>query len=480
VKLEFQQKMFYQAIALFIVFMGVAVYAEVFWLLALPMAFVIVGFALFKLHWLFLLITFSTPLSLNIDDVGGGMGLAIPTDPLLFGAMLIFLIRQALTFEYDRRILAHPITIAILLQLFWLLITAITSDLPTVSFKYFISRLWFVISIYFIGVQIFKHPELFRKYLWMYVVPFAGVIVYTLYNQAIRNFDVQAAHWVMQPFFKDHTIYGAMLAMFIPVLFSFVFYKKYDINAQILAGVFSLVFLVGVVASLTRAAWVSLFLAGILYIVIKLRPSWWVITMSAVTFLAIGFSLQDTVIQRIEKNRQDSSGDLAEHVQSISNMKTDASNLERLNRWDCAFRMFAESPVFGKGPGTYSFLYAPYQRSANLTVISTNFGDLGNAHSEYFGPLAEQGVLGLVSLLAIIFFAYYRGIPLYYRMKDREHARLFMGILMGLTTYFIHGLLNNYLDQDKAAIAFWGFLAVITAFDIYEEKQDLEAKSSLK
>jgi O-antigen ligase len=202
--------------------------------------------------------------------------------------------------------------------------------------------------------------------------------------------------------------------------------------------------------------------------------------MSAVTFLAIGFSLQDTVIQRIEKNRQDSSGDLAEHVQSISNMKTDASNLERLNRWDCAFRMFAESPVFGKGPGTYSFLYAPYQRSANLTVISTNFGDLGNAHSEYFGPLAEQGVLGLVSLLAIIFFAYYRGIPLYYRMKDREHARLFMGILMGHTTYFIHGLLNNYLDQDKAAIAFWGFLAVITAFDIYEEKQDLEAKSSLK
>ena len=29
----------------------------------------------------------------------------------------------------------------------------------------------------------------------------------------------------------------------------------------------------------------------------------------------------------------------------------------------------------------------------DLTIISTNFGDGGNAHSEYLSPLAEQGFL---------------------------------------------------------------------------------------
>jgi len=33
-------------------------------------------------------------------------------------------------------------------------------------------------------------------------------------------------------------------------------------------------------------------------------------------------------------------------------------------------------------------------------------------------------------------------------------------------TYFIHGVLNNYLDTDKASIPFWGFIAVLVAMDL--------------
>jgi len=52
------------------------------------------------------------------------------------------------------------------------------------------------------------------------------------------------------------------------------------------------------------------------------------------------------------------------------------------------------TPVFGFGPGTYQFEYGPYQHSTEKTLISTNFGDRGNAHSEYIGPLAEEGLPG--------------------------------------------------------------------------------------
>jgi len=188
------------------------------------------------------------------------------------------------------------------------------------------------------------------------------------------------------------------------------------------------------------------------------------------------FNFQNEIIMALEKNKQDSSNNLAEHVESISNVASDASNLERINRWSCALRMFAERPVFGHGPGTYAFLYAPYQHSSQLTIISTNFGDGGNAHSEYFGPLAETGALGLLTFLAIILVVYFRGIRMYQRLEDKRLKSLTMGVIIGLSTYLIHGLLNNFLDTDKASVPFWGFIAILVAIEVYHEKS-VEAKT---
>ena len=33
-------------------------------------------------------------------------------------------------------------------------------------------------------------------------------------------------------------------------------------------------------------------------------------------------------------------------------------------------------------------------------------------------------------------------------------------IILALTTYFSHGVLNNYLDTDKAAIPVWGLISI--------------------
>ena len=460
----------------FVLLNALFIYLEVFWFIAVPAAMFIIGLALFRLDILLLTITFFAPISVNIDDIGGGFGLAVPTEPLMFGAMLVFLVRTFYTLEYDSRILKHPITLAILLNLVWIMFTAITSDLPEVSWKFFLSRMWFVVPFYFVMVQMMRYPDKVSKYFWLYIIPMGGVIIYTIVRHASRGFGDEPAHWVMQPFFKDHTSYGAILAMYIPVIAIYTVYK-WDINARVLVGFFLGIFLIGVVMSYTRAAWVSLVGALGLMTLIIFKIRWWIVASAAAMAIAGFFAFQTEIMHKLEKNRQDSSSDLAEHVESISNVATDASNLERLNRWNAAFSMFFENPILGKGPGTYAFLYAPYQQSRDLTIISTNFGDGGNAHSEYFGPLAEQGVLGLVTFLLIIFFVYYRAIPLYYRLKNPDQKKILMAVLLGLTTYLIHGMLNNFLDLDKVNVAFWGFIAVITSFDIYAE-QEIPAKKT--
>ncbi|MEY3010690.1 MAG: hypothetical protein RLZZ314_1332, partial [Bacteroidota bacterium] len=47
-----------------------------------------------------------------------------------------------------------------------------------------------------------------------------------------------------------------------------------------------------------------------------------------------------------------------------------------------------------------------------------------------------------------------------------DDRRLAMGLFLGLMTYFVHGVLNNYLDTDKASAPFWGFLALLVVMDL--------------
>lgn len=131
--------------------------------------------------------------------------------------------------------------------------------------------------------------------------------------------------------------------------------------------------------------------------------------------------------------------------------------------------MFREKPVFGWGPGTYMFQYAPFQFSYDRTIISTNFGDLGNAHSEYLGPMAETGLFGLISVLVLVFMIFKTSYRLY-NAKSAYIKELSLYITLGLATYFMHGFLNNFLDSDKASIPVWGFVAMLVALEIYHHE----------
>lgn len=222
--------------------------------------------------------------------------------------------------------------------------------------------------------------------------------------------------------------------------------------------------------SFTRAAWVSLAAAaalwGLMLIGVRFKT---LLFAGLLGCVGLGLSWDSLVIQ-LERNKQDSSDDLAQHVESISNVSSDDSNLERLNRWSCAIAMFQERPVFGWGPGTYQFEYAPFQTSSLRTQISTNNADLGNAHSEYLGPLAEQGAIGLALFLVLLLVAVHLGFKLQQTLTNPDDRRLALGIFLGLVTYFVHGVLNNYLDTDKASAPFWGFLAMLVVFDIQQRK----------
>ena len=466
---------------LFVLINGFLISKEFYYLNLIPWFLLIMTVAFYSVDFILLLIVFLTPLSIKLSEIISGLGadLHMPTEPLLAGVLLLVIFKHFQGQGFDRKIITHPVSIAIYLNLIWLLLTTITSSMFLVSLKFLIARIWFLIAFYFLATQLFKSDGNMRKYIWLYTLSMSiviGIVLFKLSNYGF--FNQRAAHLVVRPFFVDHTSYGAILAFLAPVIAGFIFSDpKIKGFLRIFVIIVFALLMLGIIFSYTRAAWVSLLSAIIIFILVKLNIRFsFLAAIGLVVFLFI-FSYWQEIIIKLEQNRQDSSKELAEHVKSISNVTTDASNLERLNRWSCAWRMFKEKPIFGWGPGTYMFQYAPFQISRERTEISTNFANLGNAHSEYIGPLAESGFLGTLTFLAIVISTLITGFRVYRTAVNSFIKNLSLFLLLGLITYYIHGMMNNFLDTDKASALFWGYTAMLVAMDVYHKKRNNENRN---
>jgi len=457
-------------------------FREIYFLNVLPVVLLIVILALTRLDILFFIIVFSTPLSIPLINYirSSPIDFYIPTEPILFGVMLLLIFKMVRRGYIDRKVLKHPVTLAILFNLIWIFITCMTSTMPLVSFKFLLARIWFVSTFYFLAIYIFRRKQNIPIFVWSYAIPMMIVITYAISRHMVFGlYDKQAAHIVMIPFFRDHTSYGAILAMLLFLVAGVSLYRGKNILVRSLFYGSLIYILIGLILSYTRAAWASvLFAAGILAVVLLKVKFRYIFLVGLVVFTYV-YTQRFDIQRKLEKNKQDSSADIAEHVKSMSNITTDDSNLERLNRWTAAFRMFEEKPIFGWGPGTYMFKYAPHQLSSKKTLISTDFGDLGNAHSEYIGPLSESGILGSLSFILIAVFALITGFKVYNRLRNKRLKIIVMSFILALITYLIHGSLNNYLDTDKASALFWGTIALFVSLEIYylpKEEEKLKKK----
>lgn len=378
----------------------------------------------------------------------------------------------------------HPIFLTILFLLGWLLLATISSTIPVVSIKYFVLRIFYFLVLFFLPFSLFVNNQLsFAKFIGCYSLGFLTVVGITLTKQWQQGlFDKFVANGTCNPFYTDHTSYAAVIAMLIPVSLAMAVVQKSSLK-RIILTVFFAILLVAMILSYTRAAWLSLMVAFGVWLVwlVKLRFRY----LAIISFLLAGlvYGSYNNVMVWLNQHKTASSDDLSKHVSSIANIRTDESNVERLNRWTSAIRMSAERPMLGWGPGTYMFQYAPFQSSYLKTRESSNLGLKGNAHSEYLGLLADAGVPAALAFLIIIVLTLYKGFALTTKLKVKSRERiLLIGVLIGWITYIVHGMMNNFLDMDKVALLFWGYMAYILALEFHYTKSnpsiDISSKTS--
>lgn len=136
----------------------------------------------------------------------------------------------------------------------------------------------------------------------------------------------------------------------------------------------------------------------------------------------------------------------------------DSSAILRYEENVAAWRVFLDHPILGIGPGHFSPFYSiPYTNRIGLMQQTKGY----RGHNLYLETLAETGLIGLLSLLAIIFVVM-RGLW-------KEHQRLArrcpeldyvaIGFFLSLTAYAISAVFAHLSYQRY----FWLLVAVSSA-----------------
>ncbi len=464
-----------------LVLVGIAFAFEYYILLFLPpFYFIALGF-FFKPDLFFYFLAFITPLSINPADAElGKLSLAIPSEPIAALLVIFFFLLLVSTNKVDKNFLTHPISLIIYIYFIWLGICSLTSVDKLVSIKFVIAKIWFIVPCYFLAGVYFQENKKIIRYMFLFVLGMTLVSAFNVIHLSFFGFEDQPSQWTMQPFFKDHAILGAILAITIPLCIGLKKLAGRDIVKSSSLILFFVILVFCLIVTYSRAAWVSVIPAILLYLIFLFRIRFRWLLMSFFFVLIYLFLHLDSILMDLEKNKVAGSDDLVENAESISNISSDPSNMERINRWTCAIEMWKDKPIFGWGPGTYMFEYAPYQLKRNYTEISTNFGDVGNAHSEYLGPLAETGLPGLLIFISLMIATFYYAFEAHIKSKSIEGKIIICTAACALITYFTHGFLNNYLDTDKASNIFWPLIAVIVAMDTRGEIKELKNEGMKK
>ncbi len=361
----------------------------------------------------------------------------------------------------DRKLLLHPVLLATVLGLGWVLVTAMTSIDSVVSLKYALARVVYVVAFFGGGLVVLTLVKT-RGVVAAGLAGFLPVVAWTVWHHASTAFAFRTSIEVGAPFFPNHLEYGATLVFWMLVLLGLALARRERLGRfGGTAGMVFLVLLPVLWAAHSRSAWLAL-IAGLgLFFLIRLgvgpRSVMVVVVVGLVVYLGLfaGYFLRAVPDDRLSIHRE------SRNLLVIE----DPSFNERLNRWSCALRMAQERPGVGFGPGTYEGSYGVFQDFREMTSHSSLSGGRGDAHSEFFSAMAEQGVVGLMLVVLLFGFSIATGLNAVEQGRDQGQRWIALGWTAAVVSLAVGNLLSSFFEVDRVAPLMWLACAAVVVME---------------
>ncbi len=232
-------------------------------------------------------------------------------------------------------------------------------------------------------------------------------------------------------------------------------YKTFFISFLLLCGV-------SVLMSLSRTAWLGIFLTTVIltYIMVKKKN---VFFLALLGILGVGILLY--FFNQIVHTR------LNEIVSDISLFFTGQAQTnigERFLMWKASFRMFLSNPLFGVGTGDYVTTMKRFMASGEFPPYLAEFNQ---PHNMYLFALATNGLLGLAVLLYLFYRCLSYALPL---MRSDGEGKLFAFLALATTVHFmIAGLTDSFFNIQILRYTFAFVMGVCVRNSMKAEKMQV-------
>lgn len=310
-------------------------------------------------------------------------------------------------------------------------------------------------------------------------------------------FALQEAKGRVYSTFINPNYYSAFVNFVIPtlLLLSIIYFKNK--KAQLFVFAIFAIYVMNMVLTYTRAAWVIMAGAFVLTALLTFKPFMKNIFKPhmIVAFLLLGtfvYHMPDfqsrtssaiyaaesllfgnraaTPADEVEEGDPeefiDEDGDgipdvIIDEPERPTDPATERAVVSRMALWKTGYYMFKENPVLGVGVGNYGDRYKEFvTKYPELYLGHERY----SVHNSFLKIMAETGAIGILSFISIYIVACVYLVKLYIRQHNKLAQLLVVGLFVGALTYLMQNMSNNLIFIPQINIVFWLLSAVVIGY----------------
>ncbi|HTN18076.1 MAG TPA: O-antigen ligase family protein [Chitinophagaceae bacterium] len=449
--------------------------------LAVPFGVLFLALLFFNWKTAFWIMLFFIPCSIQVWFFGDTLSTSLPDEPMMW---LFLLLTVALLASKPTMLpqwfWRSPLTLIVVVQYVWLIVTVIYSHEPFFSVKFLAAKTWFLASFFIIPVFIFREKKDWKKAFILILVPTTILMTVIFFKHWRLGFSFEKIQPALRYLFYNHVDYSTFLSMVLPML-CIAYYICRGKGLFLRTFILGLIafYLVGIYLAYARAAVVAVVFSFTIMAAIRwklvnfIMPVFYAFVICIVSFAAY----KNTYIDyRPDYTRTFMRKSFKDHI--VATFKgEDMSSMERIYRWIGAVRMSTDEPLKGYGPNSFYYYYKPYTVTSFVTYVSRN-PEKSTTHNYFLLMLVEQGIPAMVlyGLLVFVFFA--QAQKIYHRQKDKFYRSCTLAVAMVFAASFINNFFSELIETHKVGSLFYLSIAAMIILDHQSRKPQEPAVQS--
>lgn len=375
---------------------------------------------------------------------------------LSFICAAVFLVHAIIDekFEFAKT----PFNVAVVFFVIALIWGVINSFSPMSSLKQVMVHLSFVL-FYFVLINVIRTK---RQWLFLIKAFICSAFLVAIYGVIQNFFEVSSTEsWIdeemftniqtrVYSFFNNPNVLGEFLVLTIPIALALIWNRVKDLHKVLFSLI--LIFMAAcMIFTWSRGAWLGMMIAIALYLVISDKR--WMFAGVLLLFL-VPIALYVT-----------GNSAILERFMSIGNT-ADTSTAYRVSIWQASLSMIGDFWVGGIGIGSdaYTTIYPSYALPGARFAL--------HSHNLYLQFLVETGIIGIISLFAVL-FGFLKTVfatSVVRKIKISDIAKILVAIGTGFLGFMFQGLTDYVWYNYKILMIFWIVIALgISGANILKE-----------